>query len=133
MVQLAAAQNRPDLIEAICLSLMAHLADEHARGQYVFPPVPPRRTASTDDDDEEDEADADEPIPAPLRELLDWQDDEGRTALQVASVRGFEECARVSAVWMAHKRTLLTSRQLLLDLGADPDLCDVDGNTPLHQ
>jgi hypothetical protein len=132
MVQLASSQNRPDLIEAICLSLMAHLADEHARGQYVFPPVPPRRSASTDEEDEEEDVDADEPIPAPLRELLDWQDDEGRTALQVASVRGFEECARVSAAAPSNAR-VLTPRQLLLDLGADPDLCDVDGNTPLHQ
>ncbi|PCH41128.1 ankyrin [Wolfiporia cocos MD-104 SS10] len=48
-------------------------------------------------------------------DTLDWANVEGKTALHVAALRGNEELVR-----------------MLCDLGADFDLTDNEGNTPLH-
>jgi ankyrin repeat protein len=48
-------------------------------------------------------------------EILDWSNAHGRTALHIASLKGNEDLVR-----------------LLCDLGADFDLADNQGNTPLH-
>jgi ankyrin repeat protein len=68
--------------------------------------------------------------------ILDWSNVHGKTALHVAALKGNEELVRVR---QAHSRLirveLLTnagSPQMLCDLGADYDLSDNKGNTPLH-
>ncbi|KAI0347159.1 ankyrin [Trametopsis cervina] len=48
-------------------------------------------------------------------DTLDWANADGKTALHIASQRGNEELVR-----------------MLCDLGADVDLSDNEGNTPLH-
>ncbi|CEH12692.1 FOG: Ankyrin repeat [Ceraceosorus bombacis] len=195
VLHLAAAHNRPDIINACCIAAVAEAASSHhAQSAYVFPQSRSRAmrsgsegtkslgtgeyhvikdSASTPDDDsdsaqrsfatpstsptfphqhlrkqhvvaksagsshqsgpaqysspslgdmedleaEDDDGEFEDShrMPLGLRELLDWQDDIGCTALQVACIKGYEHCAR-----------------LLLDLGADPDLVDADGNSPLH-
>ncbi|PWN41089.1 ankyrin [Ceraceosorus guamensis] len=195
VLHLAAAHNRPDIINACCIAAVAEAASSHhAQSAYVFPQSRSRALrsgsegtrslgtgehhvikdfASTPDDDsdsaqrsfatpstspnvphqhlrkqhvvaksagsghqsgpaqysspslgymedldaEDDDGEFEDShrMPLGLRELLDWQDDIGCTALQVACIKGYEHCAR-----------------LLLDLGADPDLVDAHGNSPLH-
>jgi ankyrin repeat protein len=68
-------------------------------------------------------------------ETLDWSNDKGRTALHVAALKGNEELVevcpliRADAAWTPRAQPC---RQMLCDLGGDPDLTDNDGNTPLH-
>lgn len=51
---------------------------------------------SSDLSHEADAVNDGEEIPRALKELLDWQDNQGRTALQIASIKGYLEAARVS-------------------------------------
>lgn len=66
-------------------------------------------------------------------DTLDWANSEGKTALHVASLRGNEELVRVgrndALFILAFLKLYL---QMLCDSGADFDLSDNDGNTPLH-
>lgn len=65
---------------------------------------------------------------------LDWSNIHGKTALHIAALRGNEELVRVLAepVSSFTFSELTIPRQMLCDLGADVDLADNLGNTPLH-
>lgn len=58
---------------------------------------------------------SDDPFAREVKHLLDSPDELGRTALALTSMKGYQEAA-------SH----------LLDLGADINLADYEGNTPLH-
>ncbi len=64
--------------------------------------------------------------------ILDWSDSAGKTALHVASLKGSEELCRVCLPFMPILFTYLLRLEMLCDLGADFDLSDNQGNTPLH-
>jgi uncharacterized protein len=64
--------------------------------------------------------------------VLDWSNIHGKTALHIASSKGIEELVRVRTPafwWLYHTHM---PHQMLCDLGADFDLSDNKGNTPLH-
>lgn len=67
-------------------------------------------------------------------ETLDWANSEGKTALHVAAQRGNEELVRVrlANVLDSSRPPLILIFQMLCDSGADFDLSDNEGNTPLH-
>ena len=66
-------------------------------------------------------------------DIVDWANVEGKTALHVAASKGNEELVRVSVASVPSPRyPFLNCNQMLCDLGADFDLADNDGNTPLH-
>ena len=64
--------------------------------------------------------------------ILDWSDSSGKTALHVAALKGNEELCRVRDPFMLILFALTLGPQMLCDLGADFDLSDNQGNTPLH-
>jgi len=67
--------------------------------------------------------------------VLDWSNTQGKTALHIAALKGNEELVRVcsSAVSCFPLTSIFSSsHQMLCDLGADFDLSDNKGNTPLH-
>jgi len=64
---------------------------------------------------------------------LDWSNVHGKTALHIASLKGSEELVRVrSLVISSSIMRIIIVYQMLCDLGADFDLSDNKGNTPLH-
>ena len=65
-------------------------------------------------------------------EILDWANSEGKTALHVAAAKGNEELVRVSTSHLVFVLAVSSRYQMLCDLGADIDLPDNEGNTPLH-
>ena len=64
--------------------------------------------------------------------ILDWSDSSGKTALHVAALKGNEEICRVCLHSIPILFALRLGLQMLCDLGADFDLSDNQGNTPLH-
>lgn len=64
--------------------------------------------------------------------LIDWSNVHGKTALHVAATKGNEGFVRVSTVSSATRVVLTFVSQMFCDLGADFDLPDLQGNTPLH-
>ena len=64
--------------------------------------------------------------------LIDWSNVKGKTALHVASLKGNEEFVRVSVTDLWHVELFKDIPQMLCDYGADFDLPDEEGNTPLH-
>ena len=63
--------------------------------------------------------------------VLDWSNNQGKTALHVAALKGKEELVRVRFI-IRFTRLRLTGMQMLCELGADVDLSDNKGNAPLH-
>ena len=74
-------------------------------------------TAGADDEGEEeyDDNDDEKAISREISQLIDSQDDLGRTALSLASMKGYQEIV-----------------SQLIEVGANFDLTDFEGNTPLH-
>lgn len=65
--------------------------------------------------------------------VLDWSNIHGKTALHIASLKGSEELVRVSHwIRLPSWCESHTDSQMYCDLGADFDLSDNKGNTPLH-
>lgn len=67
--------------------------------------------------------------------ILDWSNVHGKTALHIAALKGNEELVRVWPHFVAAPSMFLIIipfNQMLCDLGADFDLSDNKGNTPLH-
>lgn len=68
--------------------------------------------------------------------VLDWSNAQGRTALHITALKGDEELVRVSrqmsSLSLCARPYKADMDQMLCDLGADYDLADNEGNTPLH-
>lgn len=67
--------------------------------------------------------------------ILEWSNAKGRTALHVAALKGNEELVRVRIMFILLRMSginMMICAQMLCDLGADLDLPDEEGNTPLH-
>ena len=64
--------------------------------------------------------------------ILDWSNVLGKTALHIAALKGNEELVRVHFLSRQIVDNRLFFFQMLCDLGADFDLSDNKGNTPLH-
>jgi ankyrin repeat protein len=65
--------------------------------------------------------------------IIDWSNSSGKTALHVASLKGKEDLARVrDYVPFGALGSSDSLPQMLCDLGAEIDLTDDEGNTPLH-
>lgn len=64
--------------------------------------------------------------------LIDWSNVHGKTALHVAATKGNEEFVRVSYTRKMCLKSNSFLSQMFCDLGADFDLPDLQGNTPLH-
>lgn len=64
--------------------------------------------------------------------ILDWSNVNGKTALHMASLKGNEELVRVRLMICGTITPSLIITQMFCDLGADYDLSDNKGNTPLH-
>jgi hypothetical protein len=66
--------------------------------------------------------------------VLDWSNSQGKTALHMAALKGNEELVRVRGGSQTRPSFsfYLPLYQMLCDLGADFDLADNKGNTPLH-
>jgi ankyrin repeat protein len=63
---------------------------------------------------------------------LDWSNIHGKTSLHIAALKGNEELVRVHKLFVLRFLSLNHPHQMLCDLGADVDLSDDEGNTPLH-
>ena len=67
--------------------------------------------------------------------ILDWSNVQGKTALHIAALKGNEELVRVSLnvyFYYSSEWSDFVSAKMLCDLGADFNLSDNKGNTPLH-
>jgi ankyrin repeat protein len=65
--------------------------------------------------------------------ILDWSNVHGKTALHIAALKGNEELVRVRLYTpILGLESPLIFNQMLCHLGADFDLSDNKGNTPLH-
>ena len=64
--------------------------------------------------------------------ILEWSNIHDKTALHVSATKGNEELVRVCVPRLSCDLRLHTMYQMLCDLGADVDLPDHQGNTPLH-
>lgn len=68
--------------------------------------------------------------------LIDWSNVHGKTAMHVAATKGNEGFVRVWLTSLMLPKCLDVSNvsdKMFCDLGADFDLPDLQGNTPLHQ
>ncbi len=64
--------------------------------------------------------------------VLDWSNNQGKTALHIAALKGKEELVRVRPFPDLSQLSHAYSVQMLCELDADVDLPDNKGNSPLH-
>lgn len=65
--------------------------------------------------------------------ITDWSNNQGKTALHIAALHGRDEFVQVYvAAYRPSIPGLTPFIQMLCEIGADIDLSDLVGNTPLH-